>query len=135
LSSTWPPHITLHALAAATALVLGIVQLAAPKGTINHRAIGWMWVWAMLIVAVTSLMIQDTGMLNIGGYTWIHLFTVLTLVTLPILIGRARDKNVRGHRRAALFLFFGGLVLTGLFTLMPHRRLGQLLWSSLGLAG
>jgi uncharacterized membrane protein len=133
--SSWPPHIAIHTLAALTALVLGIVQLVAPKGTINHRAIGWLWVWAMVIVAVTSLMIRVTGLPNIGGFSIIHLLTVLTLVTLPLIVSRARQKNIAGHRRAATILFFGGLVTAGLFTLLPTRRLGQLLWSSLGLAG
>jgi uncharacterized membrane protein len=134
-SATWPPHIVIHTLAALTALLLGIVQLAAPKGTLNHRAIGWLWIWAMLIVAVTSLMIRDTGLYNLGGYTVIHLFTALTLVTLPLVVAYARAGNVRGHRIAALSLFFGALVVAGLFTLLPHRRLGQLLWSAPGLAG
>ena len=35
--------IKLH-FAAMAAFVLGVVQLCAPKGTLPHRAIGWMWV-------------------------------------------------------------------------------------------
>src|SRR5262245_34380491 len=34
--------IPLHAVAAIAALVLGVVQLVAPKGTLPHRTIGWM---------------------------------------------------------------------------------------------
>lgn len=135
MTSTWPPHIVIHTLAALAALLLGIVQLAAPKGTLNHRAIGWLWIWAMLTVAVTSLTIRETGLPNIGGFSFIHALTVLTLVTLPLIIGHARAKNIRAHRRAALSLFFGALVIAGLFTLLPGRRLGQLPWSSLGLVG
>jgi uncharacterized membrane protein len=36
--------IPLHALAAMAAFVLGVVQLAAPKGTLPHRTLGWIWV-------------------------------------------------------------------------------------------
>jgi len=36
--------IQLHAFAAMSAFVLGVVQLVAPKGTIPHRALGWIWV-------------------------------------------------------------------------------------------
>jgi uncharacterized membrane protein len=33
--------IPLHAFAAMAAFALGIVQFAAPKGTLPHRTIGW----------------------------------------------------------------------------------------------
>ena len=42
------PAIPLHAFAAMTAFVLGVVQLAAPKGTLPHRTLGWIWVSLML---------------------------------------------------------------------------------------
>jgi uncharacterized membrane protein len=34
------PHIQVHAFAAIAAFALGVVQLAAPKGTLPHRALG-----------------------------------------------------------------------------------------------
>jgi uncharacterized membrane protein len=37
------PVIQIHAFAAIAAFALGIVQLAAPKGTLPHRTIGWIW--------------------------------------------------------------------------------------------
>ena len=40
------PAIPLHAFAAMAAFVLGIVQFAAPKGTLPHRTLGWIWVRA-----------------------------------------------------------------------------------------
>jgi len=36
--------IQFHAFAAMAAFALGIVQLSAPKGTLPHRTIGWVWV-------------------------------------------------------------------------------------------
>ena len=41
-----PGTIPLHAFAAMAAFALGIVQFAAPKGTLPHRTIGWIWVAA-----------------------------------------------------------------------------------------
>jgi uncharacterized membrane protein len=35
------PAIQLHAFAALAAFGLGAVQLAAPKGTLPHRTLGW----------------------------------------------------------------------------------------------
>jgi uncharacterized membrane protein len=37
------PLIQIHAFAAMAAFGLGIVQFAAPKGTLPHRTIGWIW--------------------------------------------------------------------------------------------
>lgn len=36
-----PSVVVLHAFAALAALVLGIAQLVAPRGTLPHRALGW----------------------------------------------------------------------------------------------
>src|SRR4051794_33794903 len=53
------PPIPLHALAAIAAFVLGIVQFAAPKGTLPHRSLGWIWVGLMAAVALSSLGIHQ----------------------------------------------------------------------------
>ena len=45
------PAIKLHAFAAMAAFALGVVQLSAPKGTLPHRAIGWLWVMLMLVAS------------------------------------------------------------------------------------
>jgi uncharacterized membrane protein len=131
----WPAHILIHTLAAGAALLVGVLQLTGAKGTTTHRALGWTWVALMAVVAGTSVLIRDRGLPNIAGYTPIHLFTVLTLVTLPMVVLRARRGDVAGHRRAVRNLFFGALVLAGVFTLLPSRRIGHMLWSALGLMG
>jgi uncharacterized membrane protein len=35
------PETQIHAFAAIAAFALGVVQLAAPKGTLPHRTLGW----------------------------------------------------------------------------------------------
>ena len=54
-----PPAIVLHAMAAMGAFALGIAQFAAPKGTIPHRTVGWIWVGLMLAVALSSFLIHQ----------------------------------------------------------------------------
>ncbi|MGA7613075.1 MAG: DUF2306 domain-containing protein, partial [Xanthobacteraceae bacterium] len=56
------PVIQIHAYAAMAALALGIVQLSAPKGTLRHRALGWIWVILMLIVSITAFFIHEIRM-------------------------------------------------------------------------
>lgn len=52
------PEIPVHAFAAMAAFVLGVIQFAAPKGTLPHRTIGWIWVLLMLAVAGSSFWIH-----------------------------------------------------------------------------
>ncbi|MDZ7651866.1 MAG: DUF2306 domain-containing protein [Burkholderiaceae bacterium] len=134
-ASAWPPHILIHTLAAGAALLIGLLQLAGAKGTLTHRRLGWTWVALMLVVAGSSLLMRDTGMVNLAGFTPIHLFTLLTLVLLPVAVHRASRHDRAGHARAMTGLISGALVIAGLFTLAPGRRLGTLLWSALGLTG
>ena len=48
------PAIPLHAFAAMGAFAIGLVQFAAPKGTLPHRTLGWIWVALMATVAISS---------------------------------------------------------------------------------
>jgi len=113
------PAIPLHAFAAMTAFALGIVQLAAPKGTLPHRTIGWIWVTLMLIVSASSFWIHQLRLW--GRWSPIHLISIFTLVTLPLAVWAAHRHAVERHRRAMTGLFFGALVIAGLFTLVPGR--------------
>jgi uncharacterized membrane protein len=54
-----PLSTQVHAFAAMAAFALGAVQLAAPKGTLPHRTVGWLWVALMATVATTSFWIHD----------------------------------------------------------------------------
>ena len=78
------PATKLHAVAALAALGLGAVQLAAPKGTLPHRTIGWIWVALMVTVAASSFWIHDLRVW--GPWSPIHLLSIFTLATLPLAI-------------------------------------------------
>ena len=113
------PAIPLHAFAAMAAFVLGIVQFAAPKGTLPHRTVGWIWVGLMAVVAASSFWIHQIRL--VGPFSPIHLLSIFTLVMLPLAVWRARHHDVRAHRRIMIFTFTGALVVAGLFTLLPGR--------------
>src|SRR6516164_11558140 len=104
-----PAAIQLHAFAAMAAFALGVVQLAAPKGTLPHRMVGWIWVALMTVVAVSSAFIH--GMRLWGPFSPIHLLSIFTLIVLPVAVWRAHRHDVRSHRNAMLALFLGALVV------------------------
>jgi uncharacterized membrane protein len=111
------PAIQIHAFAAMAAFVLGVVQFAAPKGTLPHRTIGFVWIALMAVVAVSSVWVHQIKLW--GPWSPIHLLSILTLILLPIAVWRAHVHDVSSHRRAMLGLFLGALVVAGLFTFVP----------------
>jgi uncharacterized membrane protein len=113
------PAISLHAFAAMSAFVLGLVQFAAPKGTLPHRTIGWVWVLLMVAVAISSFWVHQIRL--VGPWSPIHLLSIFVLVMLPLAVWRAHRHQVTEHRRAMIAIFSGALVIAGLFTLLPGR--------------
>ena len=122
------PAIPLHAFAAMSAFVLGLVQFAAPKGTLPHRTLGWIWVLLMVSVAVSSFWIHQIRL--IGPWSPIHLLSIFTLVMLPLAVWRAHRHRVADHRRIMIALFSGALVVAGLFTLLPGRIMHAVVFGS-----
>ena len=117
-----PAVIQLHAFAAMGAFVLGIVQFTAPKGTIPHRTVGWIWVALMTIVAVSAFFIHNPRGWGLWGlFGPIHLLAILVLVLLPIAVGYARNHRVSGHSKTMIGLFLGALLVAGAFTFLPGR--------------
>lgn len=111
--------VQIHAFAALAAFGLGLVQFAAPKGTLPHRAVGWIWVVLMFAVSVSALFVHELRIW--GSWSPIHLLAVFTLVMLPLAVRRARRHEVIQHKRAMIALFAGALLIAGLFALLPGR--------------
>ncbi|MEY3259953.1 MAG: hypothetical protein RIT46_782 [Pseudomonadota bacterium] len=116
-----PLKVQIHIAAALLAFSLGLVLFAAPKGTLPHRTLGWIWVVFMTTVAASSLFM--TG-LNGDAYSWIHMLSGYVLISLPAGVIAARRHKVLVHQRTMTGLFLGGMVIAGAFTFLP----GRLMW-------
>lgn len=108
----------LHIGTVVPALPLGAWVLMSRKGTGAHRIAGRVWALMMLVTSIASFWIRDLT----GGIGPIHLFSVLTLVSIPMAIWHARRGNIAAHRQAMVGVYIG-LVVAGLFALMPGRFL------------
>ena len=126
------PTIAIHMSAALGALAIGPIALWARKGKTQrpklHRAFGYAWVTLMIVCAVSALFIRDFRLPNIAGYTPIHLLIPYTLFGIGWAFWCLAQKNIVGHRKNMQGLYFGACVGAGLFTLLPGRYLGQLVW-------
>ncbi|MCC6717243.1 MAG: DUF2306 domain-containing protein [Acetobacteraceae bacterium] len=123
-----PAVIQAHAFAAMAAFLIGLVQFAAPKGTLPHRSLGWIWVLLMAGVALSSFWI--TGVAGAGHFSWIHALSVVTLVALVLAVRAARGGRIRAHQRAMTIIFLGALMLAGVFTLLPGRIMHRVLFGN-----
>jgi uncharacterized membrane protein len=114
-----PLVIVVHAFAAMTAFALGLVQLVAPKGTLPHRVLGWIWAALMLAVVISSFGIHTIR--SIGPFSPIHALSLFTLAMLPLALLHARRHRAAHHGLAMVMLFTGALVIAGAFTFYPGR--------------
>ena len=124
------PLIFFHLVTALAALLLGGLILWGHKGSWNHRTLGWMWVTLMFCTTLASAFIRDFRLPNLLGYTPIHAFTLYVAVMLPRGVYFVRHGNLAGHRKTMRGIYFGGCVVAGVFTLLPGRFLGSLLWGT-----
>ena len=117
------PVIQTHVAGAITSFLLGLAILVMPKGVTLHRQMGWAWVVAMGVTAVTSAFIRTDN----GNFSWIHSFSAITAVILPMGVAAARMHYAKMHARFMTALFLGGAFTAGLFTFLP----GRLMWDTL----
>lgn len=114
-----------HVVTVVIALVVGPVQFALPKGTRAHRVAGWIWVSAMLSTAVATLFIRD---MIPGQFSPIHIFSVMSLIGVPLAILAARAGNIAAHQRAMTGLYIG-LVIAGVTAIAPGRLVWDMFFS------
>jgi uncharacterized membrane protein len=122
------PVVFVHLAGALVALLLGPLLLLGRKGRTAHRVLGWTWVLAMATSVVSSAFIES-DLPSIGGIGPIHALTLLVAVMLPMGVMHARQGRATAHRKTMQGLYLGACVGAGVFTLLPGRFLGQMLWA------
>jgi uncharacterized membrane protein len=76
----------------------------------------------MFLTALDTMFVR---MINQGGFSWIHLLSIWTMIQVPLIVLRARSHNVAGHRSAVRGMVTGALMIAGFFTFMFDRMLGH----------
>jgi uncharacterized membrane protein len=127
MNASFNAIILTHTFAALAAIGLGAAMFLARKGTFLHRVAGRSWVALMLVVAFSSFWIKSSG-----SFSWIHLLSVAVPVLLAAGVYFAIRRNFVRHQRMMFGVYAIGLGVAGVFTLLPNRLLGHMLWSSLG---
>jgi uncharacterized membrane protein len=115
------PHLTTILVAVA----LTPVMLLRRRGDRLHRQLGWIWTGSMFLTAFLSLFVRHV---NSGGFSFIHILSVWTMIQVPIIIWSARQHNLKRHRYGVRAMVTGALLIAGFFTFPFDRLLGQWLF-------
>lgn len=121
-----PIAVQFHVATVLPAAVLGAVLLARRKGTPTHRLLGKIWLVLMVVTSFSTFFIHDLK--TVGNFSPIHLLSVYVIVGSIPAIRAARRGDIRAHRAQVAGMYFGGIVVAGLFTLVPHRVMGAMIF-------
>jgi uncharacterized membrane protein len=116
--------IQIHAGLAILSFALGPVALLRSRRDMMHKVAGYVWVLAMFGTAITSLFISENPML--GPFSPIHILSVITLGGLTYALRAAIRRDTIAHGRAMRALYAQALIIPGVFTFLPGRRMNAL---------
>lgn len=98
-----------------------------------HKRLGYAWLIAMAVTAVSSFGIMDIRL--IGPFSPIHAISVFTLWSLWQGVNAARQRRIAAHQQAMKTLYFWAMGVAGLFTFLPGRRMNDMFFGAAPLAG
>jgi uncharacterized membrane protein len=103
---------TVHVVAASSALIAGAGVLLLPKGTQLHRAIGAVYVLALVLVNTAALSLHRESTFGV-----FHALAVASLVTIavglsPLLLGKRSPMAIASHAYCMTWSY-AGLVAAG----------------------
>jgi uncharacterized membrane protein len=119
--------IQIHILCAIPALILGPVALFRKSRDGLHRWAGRVWVLAMAGLALSSFFIQTIRV--IGPFSPIHILSVMTIAALGRSFFYLAKGRYEAHGRAMRALYLQALILAGIFTFLPGRRMNEVFFA------
>ena len=110
--------VTLHVVTVLPCVPLGMYLLLAKKGTPRHKQLGKLWVALMVITATSTLFIRPNMEMS-----WIHIFVPVTYRAAWSIVASARRHDMKKHKSEILGLFFGALMIPGVWAFLGEYRL------------
>ncbi len=117
----WTPLLISHVVAAFTSVLLGGLQVwRTPKGDSRHRVLGRVWVAVILWTAITSFWVRH---INDGAFSWLHVLSVVTLVTVSLGVLNARLGRIPAHRGNMVGSWLGAVGAMVAAVAVPDRMI------------
>jgi len=114
-----------HLLTVTVALGVTPLLLLRRRGDRTHRRLGWVWSVSMFSSALLSFWVRER---EDGALSAIHILSLIVLLSVPLLVWNARHHRVEHHRRNAVGLTLGALLVAGALTFPFERLLGRWLF-------
>lgn len=108
------PMVLAHLGVAFAALGLGVTVLAMRKGSRVHKIAGRLWAGLMIGAAVSGILIEP------HRFTAAHAAALFVFWMIPMVIVKARKRDLRGHRRNVAYLLIAMVIVAGLSVLPGH---------------
>ena len=119
-----------HLLTIVPCVFIGAYLLIVSKGTKGHRLLGKIYMSLMMITAVTTLfMPAQVGPQFLSHFGYLHLFSILTIYSVPTALIAIRKGQVNKHKWKMVLLYFGAIVIAGGFTFVPGRYMYELFFA------
>lgn len=114
----------IHLATVLPCFLIGAWLLLRRKGTTVHKRLGRAYAVLILFTAVVTLpMPAAVGPRLLDHFGFIHLFSALVLVCVPLAVYSIRHGDVAAHRGHMVGVYVGGILIAGTFALMPGRML------------
>lgn len=120
--------IQLHFLSARPALIVGPFPIWGRTSRRTHKWLGYTWVIAMTVLAITGLFIPSNGLAVIGHFGPIHLFSVFALWGISRGVWLARARRFADHQLAMRSTWFGAMGIAGLLNFLLGRTVNQMVF-------
>ncbi|WP_438962109.1 DUF2306 domain-containing protein [Nonlabens sp.] len=114
----------LHLETVVPCIFLGAYLLLFRKGNNLHKVLGKVYMTLMMFTAILSLFLPAlVGPQFLKHFGWIHLFSLLTLYSIPTALIAVKKGQIKKHKIKMVLLYVGAIMIAGGFTLVPGRYL------------
>lgn len=130
--STAPVAVQIHLIFVMMSILVGPFALLRGRKDVWHKAFGYIWVTAMVGVVFSSLFISENPML--GPFSPIHILSFITFASLVYALRAALRRDFVAHGRTMRALYAQALIIPGVFTFLPGRRMNAVFSSGQDMA-
>ncbi|MEN8703319.1 MAG: DUF2306 domain-containing protein [Polaribacter sp.] len=93
--------------------------LVAKKGTLFHKSLGKVYMVLMFTTAIITLFMPAyVGPQFLNHFGYIHLFSFLTLYSVPTAIIAIKKGQIKKHKIKMILLYLGPIIIAGVLLLV-----------------
>lgn len=127
-----PLAVQIHVATVVPAFFIGTYQIFfSRKGAPFHRVLGYVYLALMTVTSIAALFVHQIMPRGpFAGFSPIHLLVPLVLFGVIAALHGAWTHNIAQHRAAMLGVYIGGILIAGSLTILPHRIMHAIVFSS-----